>query len=91
MTRFPDAEPPAPAPPPAHEPATSVHVDCDTCTARGPACGDCVVAVLLGPPPERLDADELSALHALAGAGLVPPLRLVRAEDAPRVEPGDAP
>ncbi len=26
-------------------------IDCDTCAVRGPACGDCVVTVLLGGPP----------------------------------------
>jgi hypothetical protein len=26
----------------------TLHVDCDTCVARGAACGDCVVTVLLG-------------------------------------------
>jgi hypothetical protein len=26
-------------------------IDCDTCTARGTGCGDCVVTVLLGAPP----------------------------------------
>lgn len=26
-------------------------IDCDECAARGPACGDCVVSVLLGGPP----------------------------------------
>ena len=26
-------------------------IDCDACAARGPACGDCVVSVLLGGPP----------------------------------------
>ena len=26
-------------------------IDCDTCTARGAGCGDCVVTVLLGAPP----------------------------------------
>jgi hypothetical protein len=25
-------------------------IDCDTCVVRGPACGDCVVTVLLGFP-----------------------------------------
>lgn len=31
-------------------------IDCDECAARGPACGDCVVSVLLGGPPgERGD------------------------------------
>jgi hypothetical protein len=26
-------------------------IDCDACAARGPACTDCVVSVLLGGPP----------------------------------------
>jgi hypothetical protein len=26
-------------------------IDCDTCTARGMGCADCVVTVLLGAPP----------------------------------------
>ena len=26
-------------------------IDCDTCTARGAGCADCVVTVLLGAPP----------------------------------------
>jgi hypothetical protein len=61
-----------------------LHVDCDTCIARGVACDDCVVSVLLatagGPSPAGtvdLDADEQAALQALAGSGLVPPLRLI--------------
>ncbi|MDP9427529.1 MAG: hypothetical protein M3Q47_01000 [Actinomycetota bacterium] len=28
-----------------------MYIDCDTCTARGTGCGDCVVTVLLGAPP----------------------------------------
>ncbi len=57
----------------------SVHIDCDTCAVRGPACHDCVVTVLLGPPPEiGFDDDEQRALQVLAGSGLVPPLRMVR-------------
>ncbi len=57
----------------------SLRVDCDTCIARGPACGDCVVTVLLGAPRSGLDldADERAALAALADSGLVPPLRLI--------------
>ncbi|MDN5760810.1 MAG: hypothetical protein L0H41_00630 [Microlunatus sp.] len=57
----------------------TVHVDCDTCAVRGPACSDCVVAVLLGAPPQgiALDLEDRQALAALADAGLVPPLRLV--------------
>ncbi len=58
---------------------STLHVDCDSCSARGPACTDCVVSVLLGIPGPRvdLDGDEQQALSALAGSGLVPPLRLV--------------
>lgn len=58
---------------------TPLHVDCDGCAVRGDACGDCVITVLLGAPPEgvELDGAEQAALEALAGSGLVPPLRLV--------------
>lgn len=61
-------------------------IDCDACAVRGPACGDCVVTVLLGAPPVRragdvtgidLDGNEQAAIAVLAGSGLVPPLRLV--------------
>jgi hypothetical protein len=54
-------------------------VDCDTCIARGPTCGDCVVSVLLGAPSSGLDLDpdERAALAVLADGGLVPPLRLI--------------
>jgi hypothetical protein len=56
-----------------------LHVDCDNCVARGIACSDCVVTVLLGTPGGvvDLDPDEQAALQALAGSGLVPPLRLI--------------
>jgi hypothetical protein len=63
-------------------------IDCDACAVRGPACGDCVVTVLLGAPPVRraddatgidLDGNEQAAIAVLAGSGLVPPLRLVTA------------
>ena len=33
-----------------------LHIDCDTCSVRGPACGDCVVSVLLGLPGHRSTA-----------------------------------
>ncbi|MGI3784164.1 MAG: hypothetical protein ACRYG2_25675 [Janthinobacterium lividum] len=73
---------------------STLHVDCDSCSARGPACTDCVVTVLLGIPGPRvdLDGDEQQALSALAGSGLVPPLRLVpRARPARSVpSPGPA-
>lgn len=63
-------------------------IDCETCAVRGPACGDCVVSVLLGVPsparpgapggaPLDLGADDHRAIDVLAEAGLVPRLRLV--------------
>ena len=56
----------------------TTRIDCDTCVVRGLACHDCVVTVLLGPPPElTFDDDERRALDVLARGGLVPPLRLV--------------
>lgn len=62
-------------------------IDCECCSARGLACGECVVTVLLGDPdvapgpspsdgaPVHLDAADRRALHTLAEAGLAPPLR----------------
>ncbi len=63
-----------------------LHVDCEACVARGPACQDCVISVLLGAPGEGVDLDaaEQAALSALAGSGLVPPLRLVPGARAAR-------
>ena len=34
-----------------------MYIDCDTCTARGTGCDDCVVTVLLGAPPGWRGAD----------------------------------
>ena len=66
-------------------------VDCDTCVVRGPACGDCVVTFLLGPPDwlavDGLPGEEVAALAVLAESGLVPPLRLVPVD--PRRETGE--
>jgi hypothetical protein len=64
-----------------------LRVDCDGCVARGPACTDCVVSVVLdiSRRPLALDDDERSALRALADGGLVPPLRLI-----PGARPGRA-
>jgi len=57
-------------------------IDCDACAVRGPACGDCVVSVLLagpavhlheGEPPgaqEPLPAPELDAAERAAIAVL---------------------
>lgn len=56
----------------------TTRIDCDTCVVRGLACHDCVVTVLLGPPPElAFDEEDRELLGALAAGGLVPPLRLV--------------
>ena len=55
-------------------------IDCDTCQAPDGACRDCMMTALLERPaaPVELDETERSAIKALAEAGLVPPLRLVR-------------
>ena len=64
-------------------------IDCDACAVRGPACGDCVVTVLLGAPTVRdgdrmeLDGPERAALAVLASSGLVPPLRLQPGTEPP--------
>ena len=63
-------------------------IDCDTCTVRGDACGDCVVAVLLGAPPALSD-EEQAAIEVLAASGLIPPLRLAPAADVTRDTPAD--
>ncbi len=55
----------------------AIHIDCDTCDLAGVGCGDCVLSVLLGPPPALLEPEEQRALEVLAASGLVPPLRLV--------------
>lgn len=65
----------------------TLHIDCDTCEVRGLACHDCVVTVLLGPPPElAFDDDEQRALNVLADSGLVPPLRMVTPVAGPEIE-----
>lgn len=62
-------------------------IDCDTCVVRGLACHDCVVTVLLGPPPElTFDDEEQRALSVLAHGGLIPPLRLVQSVPPPIIE-----
>lgn len=64
----------------------SMVIDCDTCAVRGLACQECVVTVLLGPPPEvGFDAEEQRALEVLADSGLVPPLRMVEPVSGPDV------
>jgi hypothetical protein len=65
-----------------------VIIDCDSCEVRGLACDDCVVSALLGGPPGEIDDAEAAALDALAGSGLVPPLRLVVPVEIMRHPPG---
>ncbi|GLZ39188.1 hypothetical protein [Actinokineospora sp. NBRC 105648] len=56
-------------------------IDCDSCEVRGDACKECVITVLLGAPPTvEFDASEQRAIDVLAGAGLVPRLRLLPIE-----------
>jgi hypothetical protein len=59
-------------------------IDCANCAVRGPACGGCVVTVMLGAPPAgvELAEDERVALAVLADAGFVPHLRLVPRDPA---------
>ncbi len=64
-------------------------IDCDSCEVRGLACGDCVVSALLGGPPGEIDDGEAAAFEALAGSGLVPPLRLVLPVEVVRHESPD--
>ena len=51
-------------------------IDCDTCTARGTGCTDCVVTVLLGAPPGWQSVDPVvvpmtgRARTALPGGGV---------------------
>lgn len=81
----------APLPSVAGMNSDPVVIDCDTCLVRSPsACGDCVVSVLLGAPPQgvEVDAEEMAALTALADEGLVPPLRLVTPVSGPDVQAG---
>lgn len=68
-------------------------IDCDSCAVRGPACSDCVVTFVLGPPDwlvgDGLAGEEAAALAVLADSGLVPPLRLVpKAGDPGSAAPG---
>lgn len=81
--------------------AMETMIECGDCRNRGPACGDCVVSVLLeqrrGPADDGgtdhtvgLDAEERAAVAALAGQGLVPPLRMLPTL-RPVAVPGHAP
>jgi hypothetical protein len=57
-------------------------ISCDDCVARHTdACNDCMVTFLCDRDVDDalvIDAEEARAMRALADAGLVPQLRLVR-------------
>jgi hypothetical protein len=57
-------------------------IDCDTCTARGAGCADCVVTVLLGAPPGREAGPVVVPLRGPGGR----PLRA--ADETPAAQPG---
>jgi hypothetical protein len=72
----------AASPSPAVDLQSSLVIDCDSCQMRDITCGDCVISFLIGPPQPRssqvtLEESEAQAIAALAGGGLVPPLRVV--------------
>ena len=79
----PAARPLVPPPDPASTADDAVTISCDDCVGRGTsACGDCVVTFLCGPEARTsvvIDVAEARAMRVLAGAGLVPGLRHVRA------------
>jgi len=49
-------------------------IDCEGCGARGRACGNCVVSVLLGVPGSGAEAgdDVDAAVRVLSAAGMLP-------------------
>lgn len=56
-------------------------IDCDTCTARGCLCNDCIIPMLLGAPTSGeidgtcttpLDEYEQRALRTLADSDMIP-------------------
>jgi hypothetical protein len=61
-------------------------IDCDTCSMREIACGDCVVTILIGPPPNsNLEAEEARVIDLLASRGMIPPLRYENVQDSQEV------
>ena len=58
-------------------------IDCDTCTARGTGCADCVVTVLLGAPPGWQSVDPVVVPMTGARASRRPGRRLGRVHPEP--------
>lgn len=56
-------------------------IDCDSCTQRPAACGECVVSLFLSMPSQdgELESCESQAIEVLASVGLVPKLRMQQA------------
>jgi hypothetical protein len=52
-------------------------IDCDNCTARGPACADCLVTAVADGPAggAGFTPSEWAAIRTLTDAGLLPRLR----------------
>jgi hypothetical protein len=69
-------------------------IDCDTCTARGTGCADCVVTVLLGAPPGWQSTDPVvvpmtaRARSAVVAEGTAGPIADLAAEDVVVPPPG---
>jgi hypothetical protein len=66
-------------------------IDCDTCTARGTGCADCVVTVLLGAPPGWQSTDPVvvpMTARARVGDPVAEPLAGPAAEDVVVPPPG---
>ena len=64
-------------------------IDCDTCTARGTGCADCVVTVLLGAPPGWQGVDPVVVpMTARPRGGEAPGPSAFTAEDVVVPPPG---
>ena len=63
-------------------------IDCDTCTARGAGCGDCVVTVLLGAPPGWQSDDPVVVPLSPRAVPAGGPAERLAAEDAVVPRPG---
>lgn len=52
-------------------------IDCDNCTARGPACAECLVTAVIDGPARgaAFTPSEWAAIRVLSDAGLLPRLR----------------
>ena len=62
-------------------------IDCDTCTARGTGCADCVVTVLLGAPPGWQGVDPV-VVPMTARPRAASPAAFLSAEDVVVPPPG---